>query len=172
MKYFILEEERKNPLPEIGCWFGTLTPKSNTEKFSLLADWVILDAKIRDVTLYGDILSYPCILLSEKMLKVFEMYCGALPSKRIVLLNKENQIYFVYYLPKLPAYSVLRKESELDKMKNQVVKGILEKEKMKGIKVFLLEGVMKPTLVIGEDVAESLIRREVKGIRMQELEMM
>jgi len=172
MKYFMLAEETKNPLPQIGYWFGTLSPKSNTEKFGGAPTWVILNAAIKDITLYSDVLTYPCILLTEKVLQVFQMYHGKFPSKPVILLDKKNQIDFLYHLAKLPIYSVLREESKFDRLKSEVIHGVLDKEKISGMPIFLIGEVTKPTLIIREDVAESLIRRSVKGIKLKGIDIM
>jgi len=159
MKYFLLEEESKDPLPEIGYWFGILSPESNTGRFLGTPLWVLLDAAIRPATVYADVLSYPCILLSEKTVKVFEMYLGQRGYKRVLLMDKKNQTSLVYFLIKLPRCSFLREESELDKIKSHMISGIFDQEKIDDEPIFLLGEVTKPTLVVREDVVESQLRR-------------
>lgn len=170
MKYFILETERKNSLPEIYKWFGTLSPESNKERFSAAPTWIMLDADIRERTLYADLLSFPCMLLTEKVLQVFRMYHSPIPTKKTILINKKNQMSFFYYLAELPVHFVLSEASELDRVKSNVIHGVLDKEKVKGIPFFLIGEVSSPALVVKEDVAESLIRRNVRGIKLLELE--
>jgi len=171
MKYFILEEEQKDPLPKIGYWFGTLGPESNTTRFFTTPVWVMLDAEIHSTTLYADVLSYPCILLSEKAAKVFDMYLDQQIFKRVVLMSKKSQTSLVYFLAKLPRCSFLGEESEYDKIKSHVIRGILDQEKLEEVPIFLLGEVTKPTLIIREDAAESLLRRGIKGIKLQEIEL-
>lgn len=170
MKYFMLSEEEKNVLPEIQKWFGRLSHRDNSEKFSDIPVWNMLETKIKERTLYVDILSYPCILLTEKIIQVLELYYETLPSKHVILLDRKNQMFFMYYLVKLPRYEVLQEESILDKTKSKLIKGILSAKKIGSLPFFLVGEITKPTFVIREDVTESLIRRNVKGIQLQELD--
>ena len=43
MKYFMLSEEEKNVLPEIQNWFGRLSHRDNSEKFSDIPVWNMLE---------------------------------------------------------------------------------------------------------------------------------
>lgn len=170
MKYFILSEEEKNSLPQIKNWFGILSAKDNSENFFHIPAWNMLDTDIKEKTLYGDIVSFPCILITEKVLQVLKLYQGTLPFKHIILLDKKNEKFFAYLLVKLPIQHGLSKESILDKTKSKLIKGILDRKKVEGIPFFLVKEITKPTFIIREDVTESLIRRGIRGIRLQELD--
>lgn len=171
MKYFILSEEVKNSLPQIKNWFGILSAKDNSERFPYIPAWNMLDTDISEKTLYGDILSFPCILLTEKVFQVLKLYQGTLPFKHIILLDKKTQIFFTYLLVKLPIQDGLREESILDKTRSKLIKGIWDRKRIEGIPFFLVKEITKPTFIIREDIVESLIRRGIKGIQLQELDM-
>ncbi|WP_024291058.1 MULTISPECIES: hypothetical protein [Lacrimispora] len=170
MKYFILsEQEENNPNPDIKNWFGKITSKDNSEQFDAEKSWILLDSKLKADSIYMDILTFPCIFVSEKVMKVIWMYRRGIKAIKIILIDPDSQNSLFYYLPELPEHRLLSMESTFDKTKSRLLKGSLDKNKIQDIPFFILGEVSKATLVIREDVAESLIRRNVRGIKLQEL---
>lgn len=172
MKYFILSEQAENnPIPDIKNWFGKINSKNNSEHFDFEKRWILLDSMIKEESIYMDILTFPCIFVSEKVMKVFCMYRSGIKATKAILLDSDSKNSLFYYLPELPKYELLSKESTFDKTKSRLLKGFLDKDKIQDIPFFILGEISKATLVIREDVAESLIRRNVRGIQLQELSM-
>lgn len=64
----------------------------------------------------------------------------------------------------------LSEKSELNLNKTVVKKIILDKEKIKNKKIFKIKESLKTLVVIRLDVAESLLRREFKGMCLERLE--
>lgn len=173
MKYFVFSEQMENnPIPDIKNWFGKITSKDNSENFDSERGWILLEAKLKAESIYMDILTFPCILVSEKVMKVIWMYRRRTNATKVILLDSDSQNSMLYYLPELPRHEYLCKESTFDKTKTKLLEGALDNNKIQDIPLFILGEVSKATLVIREDVVESLIRRNVRGIKLQELSIM
>lgn len=173
MKYFIVTEHtERNPLPQLTNWFGKISMDDNSDNFSMEPRWNMLDAKIKPEAFGSDILTHPCILMSDKMMKVLQLYQKAIKSKKVVLIDRKNQKYLLYYLAEISKYYLLTQNSTFDKVKSQVIQGWLNQDMINQLSMpacFLLGEISTPTLVLRLDVVESLIRREVRGIHLQEL---
>lgn len=170
MRYFILSEQAENnPIPEIKNWFEKITSKDNSEHFNTEKQWILLESKLKDDSIHMDILTFPCILVSEKVMQVIWMYKRGIKVIKTILLDTESQKSLLYYLPDLPKHNFLSNDSTFDKTGSRLVKGLLDKKKIEDIPFFILGEINKATLIIREDIVESLIRRNVSGIKLQEL---
>ena len=73
-------------------------------------------------------------------------------------------------MPIFEKIEALSEESEFNLDRTVVKKIVLDKDKINGIKIFQIKESSKTLIVIRLDVAESLLRRHFRGIKLERLE--
>ena len=78
-----------------------------------------------------------------------------------------NASYFIPLLDELPCLS---ERTQYNSAGNRILKPILDKSKTGDLAVFRIKGFDKSSIVGREDFVESILRRGIRGIRMEEVE--
>ncbi|NFS30513.1 hypothetical protein FDF12_16850 [Clostridium botulinum] len=133
-------------------------------------DIVILNVKCNDETEFLDILDRNLFLISKEMKKIIKKYDSEILFKTIPLIDLPHERQENYYMPIFEEVECLSEKSELNLNKTVVKKIILDKEKIRNKKIFKIKESSKTLVVIRLDVAESLLRREFKGMCLERLE--
>ena len=92
--------------------------------------------------------------------------------KTLALIDKVHNKQVNYYLPIVEELEVLSEATEFNLNKTVVRKLILDEEKMKQLskKIFKIKESSKPLIIVRLDIAESLLRRNFKGIKLERVE--
>lgn len=116
-----------------------------------------------------DFLQSPVYMVTDMVQKVLSMYEDSLLFKRVVMIDKTNSSQIIYY-------HVLFEEIEgLDPLVERYLDGTekkvcLSKEKIGDYRVFMLKDSRNRKPVISLEVAESLLRRKLTGVILNEIE--
>ena len=145
MRYFSIE---KDPIyitsPVITGW------RKQFNKIEEIKDRSVFHIKSDERTVFTDIISSPFLLFSDEAFKIISQYERNLKSKIIAIVDLENNTNAIYHLP-----------INLETME------ISENTSSKAI--FYCEIEEKTELIINLDLAESILRRNLKGIAFKQL---
>lgn len=173
MEYFLLnQDEEYTNAPVLIDVFKTIDVRNiNLLNAHKIDDIVIFNVKCTDETEFLDILDRNLFLISEEMKKIIEKYDPRIIFKIIPLIDLPHERQENYYMPIFEEIECLSEKAELNLNKTVVKKIILDNQKIKGKKIFKIKESEKNLIVVRLDVAESLLRREFKGICLERLEL-
>ena len=172
MDYFLLKQDEEYTNEPV---LMDVLKKIDVRNINLLnahkiEDIIIFNVKCTDETEFLDILDRNLFLISEEMKKIIEKYDSGIIFKTMPLIDLPHERQENYYLPIVEEIECLSEKAELNLNKTVVKKIILDKEKIQDKKIFKIKEIFKPLIVIRLDVAESLLRRNYKGISLERLE--
>ncbi|AQS10947.1 hypothetical protein CLOBY_30960 [Clostridium saccharobutylicum] len=172
MDYFLLkQDEEYTNVPRLMDVFNTVDVRNiNLLKAHKIDDVVIFNVKCDDETEFLDILDRNLFLISKEMKKIIEKYDSEILFKTTPLIDLPHERQENYYMPIFEEVECLSENAELNLNKTVVKKIILDKEKIKGKKIFKIKESSKSLVIVRLDVAESLLRREFKGMCLERLE--
>ena len=173
MDYFLLkQDERYTNTPMLMDVFKNIDVRNiNLLNAHKIEEMIIFNVKCDEETKFLDMLDRNLFLISEDMKKIMEKYNPQIIFKSIPLIDLEHERQENYYLPIIEELDCLSENSEFNLNRTIVKKIILDKEKIKGKKIFKIKESSKTLIVIRLDVAESLLRRNFKGICLERLEL-
>jgi len=144
MRYFIIE---KDPIyltsPVITGW------RNQFNKVEEIKDRSVFRIKSDKETVFTGIISSPFLLFSDEVFKIIRQYERTLKSKIIALVDLENSKNAIYHLP----INIL------------IVNDIKD---IKDESIFYIENKEKTELIINLDLAESILRRNLKGFMFKQ----
>jgi len=172
MDYFLLkQDEEYTNAPVLMDVFNKIDIRNiNLLKDHKIEDVVIFNVKCTDETEFLDVLDRDLFLISEEMKKIMGKYDPGILFKTIPLVDLAHERQENYYVPIVEDLECLSENAELNLNKTVIKKIILSKEKIKNKKIFKIKESSKTLVVVRLDVAESLLRREFKGICLRRLE--
>jgi len=129
----------------------------------------ILSMKTDENTIYTDFLSESLFLVSEKAKECISLYEPNMQFKEIVLLDKRRKVMKQYFLPVFFEVSCLTQNSEFTFGRYELKKIEIDETKLNKKTIFKIAGVEKNYIVARVDLVESLLRRGVKGIDLEEI---
>ncbi len=116
-----------------------------------------------------DFIQRPVIMFSDRLKEILTAYEPELVFKSVVLIHKESGLQYRYVHVLMDCVDGLSEKSQWypgGMEKHLVLKG----EKAAGHHLFLLKGVQRKDPLISLPMAESLLRRKVTGICLEEAE--
>ena len=165
MKYFELQEAPElKYAPQLENWYGKFDVRDiKLEGFPRLPDRQLFTIKPSDRTIFTDIIQFPFLLLSLKVTEVIKMYRERCFCRDVILLDQISGKSELYQLPVFDETDKLSIRERQDGTKNETVE--LDKH------IFWVRDSLKRHTVISLDLAESLLRREVTGLGLKEIEL-
>lgn len=172
MDYFLLKQDKRyTNTPKLMDVFNKIDIRNiNLLNAHKIEDMIIFNIKCNEETEFLDILDTQLFLISEDMKKIIEKYNVDIIFKIIPLIDLSHERQENYYLPIIEELNCLSEKSEFNLYKTEIKKIILNSEKIKWKKIFKIKESSKTLIVVRLDVAESLLRREYKGIYLERLE--
>lgn len=172
MDYFLLnQDERYTNTPRLIDGFKKINIKNlNLSNDHKIEDITIFQVNADEGCEFLDILDRQLFLISEDMKKITEKYNRNILFKTLVLIDSLHDRQESYFLPIFEEVECLSDKAELNLNKTVVKKIVLDKEKIEGKKIFKIKESSKPLIVVRLDVAESLLRRDFKGIKLERLQ--
>lgn len=166
MEYFyISQDKRYRNGPEVSHFYDKYYPNLFTPKeCHRIPDKNVVYCESEKAVDMLDVISGPVFFISEAVKKVFYAYDDAICFKLFFLLNTFTDQGGLYYTPILSEIDCLER-NRLDS------KLYLNSKKLTGQCICRASGnQFKSGLVVNLEVAESLLRRKLKGINYQRLE--
>lgn len=116
-----------------------------------------------------DFIQRPVMMFSERFKDILNAYEEDLIFKDVVLIHKENSLQYNYMQVLMDSLDAISDQTEY--YPNQMVKKlVLDTKKIGSHHLFLLEGRYRKDPVVSLALAESLMRRRVMGICLEEVE--
>ena len=172
MNYFLLkQDERYTNTPRIIDLFKKMDVRNiNLLNAHKIEDIMIFKVNTSDRSEFLDILDNQLFLISKPLKEIIEKYNSGILFKTLALIDQLHNKQENYYLPIVEELDALSDKAELNLNKTVVKKLILNKEKINGKKIFKIRESSKPLIVVRLDVAESLLRRNFKGMKLERIE--
>ncbi|MCI9047227.1 MAG: hypothetical protein HFG71_08120 [Hungatella sp.] len=145
---------------------GRLFTKADSKK---LNDSVVLYLSGSGKEARPDFIQNPVTMCSYRLKDILEAYEDGIEFKDVVMIHKENSLQYNYVQILLEPIDALSGKSEW--YPNGTLKRIvLDGKKIGEHHIFLLDGGYRRDPVISLPLAESLLRRDVTGICLEEAE--
>lgn len=172
MDYFLLkQDERYTNTPRLKDVFNNINLKNlNRPNAHKIEDVIIFNVDADDRCEYTDILDKQLFLISAKLVNIISKYDPEMILKDIPLIDLKRERQDMYYLPILEEVKALSDKSETGFNKTIYKKIVLDKEKIKGKKIFKIKESSETLIVVRLDVAESILRRKPRGVSLKRLE--
>lgn len=164
MDYFIMSQDKEFiNTPEIVDFYSRYQRNNFVPKnANKIPNCNVVFSSSTKAIKYIDFLSSQIFLLSDKIKEIFDMYSISIVYKIFFILNNETNQDFIYYAPILPEIKCINsKKSSLCIQKNMI---------NYGDSIFRVTYNMQDLLIVGLDVAESLLRRNIKGVCFRRVE--
>ena len=165
MKYFEIQEAPElKYAPQLENWYGKFDVRDiRLEGFPRLPDRQLFTIKPSDKTIFTDIIQFPFLLLSLKVTEVIKMYRERCFCRDVILLDQISGRSELYQLPVFDETDKLSIRERQDGAQSETVE--LDKH------IFWVRDSLKRHTVISLDLAESLLRREITGLGLKEIEL-
>lgn len=134
-----------------------------------IPDTLIFYVKAKADSSFTDILDGQLYLISERLKSIIEKYDADAVFKFLPLIDMENKKQENYFLPILEDVEALSPNSVFNVNKTVIKKIVLDGKKIDGKRIFRVKESIKPLVVVRLDAAESILRRNFKGIKLERL---
>jgi len=172
MKYFQLTlNPRYNPAPYIRGWSQKYDTRFISAKSShKLPSRDLLFVEPDENLVFPDVLSFPFFLVTVKVLNAIKLYQPTMVSKQIILLDGKNSKSETYFLPILNSVDCVHPDTVWKSDKKHFKALILDKSNLGKDVIFRPAGASHSIAIINLDLAESILRRDAKGIGLTPVE--
>lgn len=170
MKYFelTLDRDTYKTAPKLINWYRVQDVRLiKWESYHKLQKRQIYNIEPSSETIFTDIVSFPFLLVSTMVKDVIEMYGDEVIFREIILMDSQNEIEQVYYLPVMrenlkTELSYMMNNDNMDYHKNSP-QWIAKKN------IFWVSQKGERHTIISLDLAESLLHRGAIGLQLKEV---
>ncbi|GMA99902.1 hypothetical protein [Pelosinus sp. IPA-1] len=137
--------------------------------------------RIEDVTVFRldgtdypefiDILDRQLFLVSSQLKEVFGLYVPKLKYKIVIVANSEKGLVNTYHLPIFAPVDCLSEQSVMTPDKKNVRKLVLKQSLLGRKAIFKVQHDFENIIIARLDAAESMLRRNLRGIKMVRVEL-
>ena len=171
MEYLLIETDEKNRIP-----YGINKNRAidirilTKEEIVRLNMWNVVEMELPMEVFFPDLLCRPFLMVSDTMIKTILMYQPETIYRGIKLWHRESGANASYFIPILDEIACLSEQTQYNAVRNRIVKPVLDKRKIGDLAVFRIKEYGKSCIVGREDFVESILRRDIRGIRLEEVE--
>ena len=163
--------ERYDGDPHILGWSQKFdTRYINTENAHKLPKRDLLFVKPYTEIKFPDVLSRSLFMVTNKVFDVIKLYEPTVYSKQVILLDGEHSKSETYHLPILKYLDCLHSDTVWKPGTKHFNRLVLDKAKLGNTAIFRPMGASHTIAIIRLDVAESILRRDAKGIGLVPVE--
>lgn len=174
MKYFMLKlDPAFTHAPNIINWYKVFdVRKLHPETADKVPYRNLLEISPDPAIIFTDIIVFPYLLISVLLKKVLTAYEPLVEYKDVVVLDKINKQYALYYLPILETVDCLHETSQFNLDRSVIKKAVFDPEKTATANksIFRIGGVKNTYIAVRLDLAESLLRRKAVGVYLEPIE--
>ena len=169
MRYFRIYADDRNPQPRFLNWYTKIRPGiPDRQVYEELFRKNHFQVELNGEIPFMDIICHPCFMVSKEFAALIRLYSPEVRFKYAALSDKDNKRTAYYQIPDLPVLDCLDVRSKLSRDKSEIITGILKEEKIQMCPIFRL-GEVKGRYIVGDlKFVESVYRREVTGMRIDE----
>lgn len=170
MRYFMIYADKKNPQPRFMDWYTQMRPgRTDSQIYEELSRQNHFQIELNREITFMDLICHPCFMVSKEFAALIRVYSPEIQFKYVTLNDKENRRSAFYQIPDLPQLDCLDEKSEISRDGSIIIKGVLKKEKIQTHSIFRLGGIKGRYIVADLKFVESACRREVMGMRIEEI---
>ena len=172
MNYFILSQDERisNAVEPIGISQvikkELLTVERMEELEELERQFPVLDKSEND---YIDFIERPIALLADPVKQLVEKYEPRLPFKPVVLVDLPKLIQTLYWLVIPPKVTCLSPQTEFH-LDGMLKKLVIDETLAAPYTFFKIEGIKEDYIIVNIELAESILRRSFRGIRLRKVQ--
>lgn len=171
MKYFLIETNKRNQIPyAINANRAVDVRYANKKDAYKIPNCCVVDMKIPREVFFPNILIDSILLVDRTVAGVIDMYMSGTVFKTIYLLHYESGMHMTYFMPFLDEVECLSEKTVRSRGGTELLQIVLKKEVVAEKPVFRVQGFTHPYLIGRMDFVESILRREIRGIKLEELE--
>lgn len=172
MKYFILKQDKEyKNAPKFINWFQNYDMQSyEAGNYQKLPERKVIEIEANTNTTFLDVLTNPFFLVTKEVKKVLNLFEPNMEFRQILCLDRKNKLGKQYFLPCIPFIACLSPDSQFNLDHSILLKTVLEEDKIPDKGIFWLAGVKSRYVVVRLDIVEAILRKEVYGIDLQEVE--
>lgn len=168
MKYFLVTVDKNYTAPVPIGWYGVLDRKSLKEKkFYQMQKHLLFYIENQMQTVFTDIIIFPCYLVSKLVKDIISCYDPFIKFSRVIFYDRKKKQGMTYYLPFFYKMEAEEKRYEEGKQKREI---ILEKKELERHVVLEVNTSFETLVFMRMDLVESILRRGVVGIGVEEIE--
>ena len=174
MKYFkITDTSELKYAPQLINWYGKFDVRDiRLKSYPKLPKKEIFLISPSEKTIFTDFILFPFLLVSQKVIDVIKMYRELCFYREIILLDQVNGQSAIYYLPVFNENNQLRIiEKVYDNGESRQGTIVFEEKVEINKNIFWSRDSLKRHTIISLDLAESLLRRNVIGLGIEEIEL-
>ena len=169
MEYFILEQDTRTHntihLPIIQYMRINDAKQLNLTSLPPLIVEVRKGSRFEE---YPDLLSQQLFLVRESLQEVIKLFLPRAEYKRICFFDQYKNSEFHYYAYPLPIVDSLSSQSRKIGRGNRIEKVVLKQNAIGDLDIVKVAGVESHLILVSLPVAEAILRRKLKGIRLLE----
>lgn len=120
---------------------------------------------------YIDVLDGQLFLVNDGVKKVFSVYERSLQFKTVCILNNLDGSNCNYYAPLFVNVDCLPDEYKAVRNRNNLEKMIIKASSVEDYSVFKIAGIDTDIVIIRLDVAESLLRRNIRKLTLERVQL-
>lgn len=173
MKYFkLIDSPDLKYAPKLKNWYGQFDVRNiRLDKYSKLPEYELFILEPADKLIFTDIILFLFLLVSPMIREVIKMYRDTCYFREFVLLDQKSKKSGVYYLPVLSEFKGVQVVVKSCGENKQVscIEQYSGKPLIINKNIFWVKDSIKRHTIISLDFAESLLRRNVKGLGIQEV---
>ncbi|MGG1654540.1 hypothetical protein ACIFOF_25670, partial [Paenibacillus sp. NRS-1780] len=92
--------------------------------------------------------------------------------KQLYIVNREPGRQELYWISSVPSVDGISEQTEFYPHDQTLKRLVLDSQKVNGHHFFRLSNVKEPYFIVSLEAAESLLRRSLRGFRLQKLELL
>ena len=166
MEYFILQQDDRIydtiHIPIFSILRNYDYKSYNLEKLSRMT---VITRKGNAYEEHPDLLS-ALFLVSEHLNEIISIFAIGMEYKLFCFWDQYKNTPFYYYAYIPPAIDGLSDQSIIKNRGTVIIKPVFKREKMKNFDIVRIIGREKPLILVSLPVAEAIMRRNYKGVRL------
>jgi len=174
MKYYMIQQNKSlTNLPQLINWYQTIDErKLHSGSYSEIPEKSMIYVKHDDKLYFPDILMFPFMMIDEKVKEVLTMYEPNMSYRIVFLVDRVNSAFQYYSIPFLKEIECLSEKSELNRDKSVIKKLVIKKSKLPAnVPLFMVKGLNTRCVVARMDFMESVLKKDISGISLREVEL-
>ena len=172
MKYFVAEANPEFYQPELKNWYNILNPRLISQcRYDEIPGSLIFEVEPNPRAFVTDIISFPYFMITYEAESVLKLYDPRLSYCRMDLFDTLNGNVKPYLLPFFETIDCLTDKTTYTRDHSDVISPVMNLNKTAGLSIFRPMGFSNKKAVISLELAESLLRRKIRGLFLTEIEL-
>lgn len=135
-----------------------------------LAEMIVMQVRANQESTCPDVLDGQLYLISDRLKRLVEQYAPDTIFKQTPLIDLKYRRQHHYFLPIFEEVEALSPRSERVGDGSVIRKLVLNGELLSGKRIVRIKESGKPLIVVRLDVAESILRRDFAGVRLERVQ--